>query len=163
MTHLYELSNAYKMLQETDELTQEELNEALNNIGELFSEKASNIGKLTLSLQSDAEAIDSELKRLGQRKQALDNRVKGLKFYLAQEMEATNIDKVKNEVLTISLRSNPPSVNVVDSDSIPTNFRVIIPESWQPDKKAIIEYFKETGLLVGGTEVISDKKHVVIK
>ena len=78
-THLYELTNAYRMIQDSDELTEEELAQCLNNIKEIFNEKAINIGKLVLSLQADSESVDTEIKRLSARKQAFDNRIKGIK------------------------------------------------------------------------------------
>lgn len=166
MTHLYELSDAYRALQETEELTEEELITCLNNVQELFNEKAINIGKLVLSLQADAEGIDTELKRLSERKQAIENRVKGLKFYLAQEMEVTSIDKVKNEILTISLRNSPPSVEVIDEKLIPDDYWREIPSRFEIDKQAILSVYKESSEGVPeipGVKIITSKKHVVIR
>ena len=57
MTQLYKLGDAYKAIQETDELTDEEITTALANIKEVFVEKAGNIGKLMLSWKSDIKAL----------------------------------------------------------------------------------------------------------
>lgn len=163
MTHLYELSMAYKMLQDTEELTEEELATALANVNELFNEKACNIGKLALSLQADAKAIDTELERLSQRKQAMTNKVNWLKGYLAQEMEVTNTEKIKDELFTISLVSNPPSVQVDNEELIPADYWRIIPETKAVDKQTILANYKETQTVVPGVSIITDKKHILIK
>ena len=163
MAHLYELTDAYKQLLETEELTEEELIVCLNNITDLFQEKAGNIGKLVLSLQADTVIIESEIKRLSERKQAVENRSKSLKSYLTQEMEATNMDKIKNELLTISLQKNPPSVFVFSEDIVPSQYWRIIPERKEIDKQTILSVYKEHGNAIPGVEIITDKKHVVIR
>lgn len=163
MTKLYELSNAYKMLQDTDELTEEELETALGNIKEVFRDKALNIGKLVLSLKSDEDAISSEIKRLSDRKQAVSNRTERIKSYLAQEMEVTNEDKIKDEVITISLVNNPPSVQVVNEEAIPANYWRTIPETKEIDKRSILDEYKESGGIVHGVNIITDKKHILIR
>jgi hypothetical protein len=78
-------------------------------------------------------------------------------------MTVANINKIKGDVLDLSLRANPPSVNIIDNDSIPDDYRKIIPESWQPDKISILKAFKDNGEIVSGCEIITDKKTLVIK
>ena len=163
MATLYELSDAYTAIQNTDELNGEDLTKALESINELFQDKAGNIGKLILSLQSDAEGYEKEIARLSLRKMAIDNRVKSLKAYLAQEMTVCQVDKVKNPVLTISLRNSPPSVNILDEGKLPPSWWRVIPEQRVPDKIAILNIYKDTGEVVPGTEIITDKKFVVIR
>jgi len=162
MTTLYELSSAYNALLNTDELTEEELAEALKNIEEIFTTKARSLAKLTLSIQAEAEAVETEIKRLSSRQNALLNKAKGIKSYLLNEMKATEIDKIKDDLFTISLRTSPPSVQVDAEELIPDNFWRIIPEEKAPDKKAILEAHKSGGIVPGVT-IVSDKKYLVIK
>jgi len=75
----------------------------------------------------------------------------------------TGVDNVKGTLVTISLRKNPVSVNILNAEAIPEIYRVVIPESWQPDKKAILTQFKNTGEIVDGVEIVNDKKHLEIK
>ena len=163
MSHLYELSTAYKQLLDTQELNDEECAEAIGNIEELFKDKAINIGKLVLSLEADAEVVNQEITRLSARKTALLNRSKRLKAYLAENMEVTDTPKITHELFNISLVSNPPSVNVFDEKEIPEEYWRIIPETREVDKKAILAVYKDKGEVVSGTEIISDKRHIVIK
>ncbi len=37
------------------------------------------------------------------------------------------------------------------------------PETWQPDKTTILEHFKNTGELIPGIEIITDKKSINIR
>ena len=164
MTHLYELSNAYKMLMDTDELTEEELIECVNNVKELFNDKARNIARLVLSLKADSEAIDTEVKRLSARKQAIENRMTWLKNYLTQEMEATETTQIKDEIVSVSLRNSPPSVMVEDEELIPADYWRTIPETKVVDKQTILGLYKEdNSLIVPGVTIQTDRKHVVIR
>lgn len=163
MTQLYKLGDAYKAIQETDELTDDEITTALANIKEVFVEKAGNIGKLMLSWKSDIKAYELEIERLNQHKQAISNRVEKLKLYLTMEMESAKIDKVKNEVLSITLQNNPPSVQIDDESQISNAFWTVIPETKVVDKKGILSVFKEKGVIPSGVTIITDKKHIVIR
>ena len=163
MTKLYQLSNAYQAIQDTDELTDDEITTSLANIKELFVDKVGNIGKLMLSWQSDVKAIDTEIERLSQHKQAISNRITKLKDYLAQEMELTNIDKIKNEIISVTLQKNPPSVQIDDETQIPNDCWRIIPEQRVVDKQIILSIFKEKGVIPNGVTIVTDKKHIVIR
>ena len=166
MPKLYELSDKYYfLLNELDdaETTQDNVEILLSEIEEQFNEKAENIGKLVLSLEADADKIKDEEQRLAQRRKVLENKADWLKYYLKDSMINANLDKVEGTVLTVSLRKSPPSVKVISEDDIPQEYRRVIPESWQPDKKSIIDYFKETGEVIAGVEMITDNKSIQIR
>lgn len=162
-THLYELADTYKMIQDAEELTPEEITEALNTIGGLFNDKAINVAKLCLSLKADSEKVDSELKRLAQKKQAINNRVDGLKFYLQAQMEVAGMEKVKDAIVSVSLQKNQPSVQVDIEEQIPDVYWRVIPETKEVDKKAILTAYKESETIVPGVTIVTDKKHIVIR
>jgi hypothetical protein len=168
---LYELSDAYRALQETEELTEEELNIALTNIEGLFNEKALSIGRLINEEKAEVEAVKIELERLTARKNTIERRIDGMKNYLTIEMSNAGIDKVKDAVLSISLQKNKPSVKVYDEENVPDKFFREIPAHYEVDKIAILEaykgmdstdWFSET-IPIPGVEIITDKKHVVIR
>ena len=164
--HLYELTEAYLDIEKLlDEEYAEQLNiaESLSGIKDEIENKVENIAKLVLSLKADAEVVKTEEERLNKRRKAIENKVEWLKDYLLTEMLAVNVLKVKREVLSVTVQNNPPSVEIHTLDLIPSDYRKVIPETWQPDKKAIIEHFNTTGEIVDGTEVITSKKHIVIR
>lgn len=163
---LYELSDDYRKLQtelDNEETEQDSITAILSQVKEQFDEKVENIGKLILSLKADAEAVKLEEQRLAKRRKTLDEKAEWLKGYLQDELTNTGVEKVKGVLLTVSLRKNPPSINVVDVMQIPDRFWRVIPEVREPDKKAIIEQFKATGEIIDGVEIVTDKKHLEIK
>lgn len=163
---LYKLTDQYKSIEgmvENEFLTREELDQTLASIKDQIEDKVENIAKIVLDAKSSIEVIKLEEKRLYDRRKAIINTVEWLKNYLLTEMVSANIYKIKKEVITISVQNNPPSVEVIEPEAIPKEYRVIIPEHWEPDKTRIIEHFKETGEIVSGTDVILNKKHVSIR
>ena len=163
---LYELSDDYRMLQtelDNEETEQGDITAILSQVKEQFDEKVENIGKLILSLKADAEAVKLEEQRLAKRRKALEEKSDWLKGYLQDELTNTGVEKVKGVLLTVSLRKNPPSINVVNAIQIPENYWRTIPEVREPDKKAILEQFRATGEIVDGVEIITGKKHLEIK
>lgn len=164
MKTLYELTNDYKFLEETiDPEADNELYHTLESLSVAIDEKVENIGKFVLSLKGDISAIKTEEERLYARRRTIENRIEWLKIYLLEEMTKVWKHQVKTEVVTVSVKVNPPSVNVIDEDAIPPDFRRIIPETWQPDKNKIIDFFKTTGEVLPGIEMVTNKKSVTIR
>jgi len=163
---LYELSDDYrKLLTELDneESQQDNITAILSEVKEQFNEKVENIGKMVLSLKADAETLKLEEQRLSKRRHTIEAKSEWLETYLKNELTNTGVDNVKGTLVTVSLRKNPASVNILNAEAIPEIYRTVIPESWQPDKKAILTQFKNTGEIVDGCEIINDKKHLEIK
>ena len=164
--HLYELSDTYKVLGEIEGESEEEiiaLKSGLADIKDEIDQKVENIGKFILSLEAEVKGVKEEESRLSARRRSTENKIEWLKDYLITEMTSTGIDKVKRDTITVSVRTNPPSVGISELNDIPAGYRKIIPESWQPDKIAILENFKETGEIIPGTTIITDRKHLSIK
>ena len=84
-------------------------------------------------------------------------------MYLLAEMTKTNIDKVKEDVISVSVQNSPPSCEVIELDQIPEQYIRVIPEQHEADKRLIIDHFKDTGEIIPGVDLIRDKKHVVIR
>lgn len=165
-TTLYEMTDKY--LQVAHELDnpdsdKETLTNLLNEVQEDIQDKIEAIGKVILSQEADLKVVTDEISRLNARSKTIGNKISWLKEYALQEMVLAKIEKVKREVVTVSVRTNPPSVNVIDENSIPDDYRVTIPESWQVDKQAINQHFKDTGELTPGTEMITDKKRIEVR
>ena len=166
MKHLYELTGEYRFLE--SDLEEEGdafgvLENALKEVKDNIEEKSENIAKFILSLNAEVDTIKAEETRLLTRRKSIENRTMWLKDYLLRELEAVNIDKIKRELITISVRDNPPSVKVIDEELIPKEYRRIIPETWEVEKRAIIDQFKSTGEIVDGVEIITDRKSLQIK
>ena len=166
MTKLYKLTDRYITIEgmlDSDIATKEEVQASLDDIKEQIGDKVESIAKIVLSQKASIEAIKAEEDRLARRKEAMHNNMEWLKNYLLVEMLSTKTLKVKRDLLTVTVADNPPSIEVVDLDAIPAEYRRTIPETWQPDRKAMIEHFKGTGEIIAGTDVIMDRKHITIR
>lgn len=166
MPHLYELSEQYSTLQfllDNSEATQEQIEYALKEIETQLNDKAESIGKIILSLDAEANLINGEIQRLAQRKSSKINRIEWLKSYLLQQLSNANIDKVKTPILNIAIKTNPPSINVLNPNLVPQEYRRVIPETFEIDKRKILDAIKSTGEAIEGIEVIRDKKRVEVK
>ena len=54
--------------------------------------------------------------------------------YLMDALDAAGLEKAKDDRITISVRYNPPSVNITSAEMIPEKYLRIIPEKREPDK-----------------------------
>ena len=166
MTHLYELTGQYQCLERENDEGEDVfgvLEVELAAITEKIEDKAESIGKYVLSLNAEADTIKAEETRLSARRKSIENKATWLKGYLLHELQNANLDKVKTELVTITVRTNPPSVNVIDQETIPQEYQRCIPEVWEVDKRAIIDQFKNTGEIVSGVELITNKKSLQIR
>jgi len=166
MVKLYELTERYRVIEgmfESDLVTKEEVQTSLDDIKEQIDDKVENIAKIVLSFKANVEAIKAEEERLANRRSGMISSMEWLKNYLLVEMQATNVLKVKKDVISVSVRSNPPSVELIDIDEVPETYVRVIPEQREPDKKAIIEQFQKTGEIVPGCNIITNKKYLAIR
>ena len=147
---LYELNQQYKQLQEmADDLDPMTLKDTLESIKESIEDKAENTAKLIRSWEAEANAIKEEEKRLANRRKSLENRVSNTKAYLFEQMKNAGLEKVKRPTLTVSIANNPPSVEVIDPDKIPSLF--MIEQKPVIDKKAILVALKNGAEIEGCT------------
>lgn len=147
---LYELTSQYKQLLEmADDLDPKTLQDTLEAIEESIEEKAENTAKLIRTWEAEAKAIKEEEKRLADRRKALENRVSNTKAYLFEQMEIAGLDRIKRPTLTLSIANNPPSVEVIDPEKIPSFF--MIEQEPKIDKKAILEALKNGAEIDGCT------------
>lgn len=163
--HLYELTEQYQKLNILlDEGAQDEaLKSEIANIQEKLTDKVKNIGKFILSLEGEAQTIKTEVERLVARKQVTEKKIAWLESYLLNEMVISGLEKVKGALLTVSVAKNPPSVNIINQDLVPKDFRRTIPESWVVDRVKILENFRNTAEIPDGCEIITNKKSLRIK
>jgi len=162
---LYELTDDYfgilERIGESGEVDEETaaLLEALDDEIEV---KAENVAKVIRTLELEADAINQEAKRLADRARAKANSAAHLKDYLHRNLEALGKKKVEGEVLTVSLRKKPPSVEVVDASVIPDAFTEERVET-RVDKRAILQEWKETGETVQGCVIHKDGHSLQIR
>jgi hypothetical protein len=148
---LYELTESYnQVLELAEQLDAEALKDTLDSIDEAIEIKVENMAKVVRSLESNVDAIDSEIKRLTAKKSTLQNNVKGIKTYMQESMEQVGKDKIKGQLFNVGIQNNPQSVNVLDEKKINMNYFIEQPP--KIDKKMLLADLKE-GKEVEGAEL----------
>ena len=150
---LYELAENYLNLQElleNEEIEQELIVSALDEVGGELEDKAENIAKLIKTLEVDVNGYKAEEKRLSDKRKSLENRVKSLKEYLDSAMKITGKTKFKGQLFSFNIQKNPPSVNVIDEKAIPSKYYV--PQDPVLDKKTLLADLK-LGEDIPGAEI----------
>ena len=157
---LYELTQGYlgirRLLDEGQPFEQ-----ALADISEEFENKVESVAMMVRELEAESTAFQDEAKLFSDKAGAVAQKVASLKNYLSAQMQLTGKDKVIGKLLKVSLQNSPPSCAVIDEALIPVDFIRVIPERREPDRKAILNAYKE-GASVPGTEIIIGK-HIVIR
>lgn len=152
---LYAITEALRSITDTDD-------------GELTDEAAARLDALQLSLQDKVEDLRDRLdeyEMLIQRRKdriaelrAMNDRderdAEWLKGYVMGCLRAAGLDGVKTAFVSASICKSPPSARcVVDAHDLPESFQRVIPARCEPDAKAAIAFWKETGLIPVGFEI----------
>ena len=123
MATLYDLSANYKRLVDAaDQFDEEVFQDTLNSIDDALEEKADGYAIIDQKLKSDEKMFEEEIKRLQDRKKAIQNNRKRLKESLYDSMKLTGKEKFKTSRFTFWIQANRPSVVVEDIENIPKDF-----------------------------------------
>ena len=165
MTTLYTIAEQFKELASLAETADEDLAVALRDTMEgiegEFQEKGKAIAMITLNIDGDLEAIQSQIDRLTERKRIINNRKESLKEYLRSNMDAAGITKITHPLFTITCGKGRPIVVIDDEKAIPDDF-VNVKVTSAPDKAAIAKALKD-GQDVPGAHSEIGKSSISIK
>jgi hypothetical protein len=165
MTALYTITEQFKELAVLAETADEDLAVALRDTMEAiegeFQEKGKAIAMVTLNIDGDLEAIQSQIDRLTERKRIITNRKESLKEYLRTNMDAAGITKITHPLFTITCGKGKPVVVIDDEKAIPDEF-VSVKVTSSPDKAAIAKAIK-AGQEVPGAHTEIGKSSISIK
>lgn len=141
MTALYEIAAEYR--QSVEKLADLDLDEqtiadTLESLGGELEVKAQNVVMFTRNLESTAAAIKEAETQMAKRRKAIENRVDGLKRYTLASMRAAGVEKIECPFFKLSIRQNPPAVEVFDERMVPSEFmKQPEPPAPAPVKEAI--------------------------
>lgn len=165
MTTLYTITEQFKELAALADTADEDLAVALRDTMEgiegEFQEKGKAIAMITLNIDGDLEAIQSQIDRLTERKRIITNRKESLKEYLRTNMDAAGITKITHPLFTISCGKGKPIVVIDDEKALPDDF-VKVKVTSAPDKAAIAKALKD-GQEVPGAHSEIGKSSISIK
>ena len=79
-------------------------------------------------MEANLEAYKNEIDRLSKRKKTLENSIQRLKDALLNSMKATGKDKIKDDIFTVAIRNNAPSLpKNLDVNQVPVQYLVEAP------------------------------------
>jgi carboxylesterase type B len=120
--------------------------------------KAQNVAYAIRTLEANAAAIKEAEKQMAERRKAMENRATHIKEYLKTCMEIAGVTKMECPHFALTIRSNPPSVEVYEPSLVPTQFmKTPEPPPPAPDKTAIKDAIK-AGEEVPGAQLVQGKR-----
>lgn len=156
--NLYEIKQEFeKAIEEcVDMETGEIINPTrLDELNMVLTDKRENVALYIKNLSAEAKAIDEEAKNLTNRKRVLNNKVEGLKKYLADNLEGHKFETAK--VVVSFRRSEQLEINSIEH--IPTEY--LISQEPKIDKVALKKSIKQ-GAVINGVQIIT-KQNIQIK
>lgn len=162
---LYNITNDFVDLMDKAQegtITEEEYNKLGEELALELQKKSGNIVGYIQDRNALIDAIDLQIKRLQDYKKAEQNKVDKFKEYVKQKMERLNILKIETDTGTLSIAKSPISVEVVDEEKIPDEYKDVI-FTTKVNKKKIADNFKATGELIEGVEIHADNTNLRVK
>jgi hypothetical protein len=147
---LYEISGQYRALAERladldlDAQTVADTIEA-SGLTDALQEKAQGVELVARAAEMHFPAIDAEIARLQALKERRAKIAAGLREYLRTQMEFAGIERIECPLFLLTVKKNPPAVEVLEETQVPAAFWVTpppkVPEA-RIDKKAIAAALK---------------------
>ena len=128
-----------------------------------LEQKVVNIVKYTRNIETLAEQIKAEEKRMTDRRKGLENKAARIREYVKGCMEYAQVLEVSCPFFRVAVRRNPPSVIIEDAEQLPLDYVVLPPiPAPMPDKRKIGEALRR-GETVPGASLDESKTRLEIR
>lgn len=164
--NLYELTGERLALQsklEALNFDEETIVDTLEGNSTELAKKVEDYVYVIRNRSSFVDAMQSEIDRMTERKNAEVKRIASIEEWLLKNMIACDFKKVECPAFTITVQNNPQKVEVLDEKQIPANYwRTLEPKPpvAAPDKKLILQDLK-AGKDVPGCSMAQSARLVV--
>lgn len=162
---LYNITNKFVELMnktENEELTEEEIQTLGAELEQELLNKSSNIIAYIKNAESLVNAIKDEETRLEEMRKTGEKKLEKFKSYVLDNMNRLGIIEIPTSLGSLKVAKNPISIEVINEDEVPADFKKEVVKI-SVDKTAIKKHFNETGEIVAGTRVVTDKTSLRIK
>ena len=159
---LYQITNAFPALMESEELTEENKKQIKEELTILLQQKSQNVIGYVRNNELTIEAMKTEEKRLSDMRKALENKNNKFKEYVKECMENNGFTKIDTGLGSLTIAKSPISVEIENEDKIPREFKQEV-VTVKVDKKAIADNFKATGEVPNGVIIHTDNTNLRIK
>lgn len=160
--NLYEITNAFPVLMENDEISEENKKQIEEELVLLLQQKSQNVIGYVRNIEAIIEAKKSEEKRIAESRKADERRLESFKKYVKECMENSGIAKIETGLGNLSIAKSPISVEITNEDEIPSEYKTEV-VTVKIDKKKIADDFKSTGELISGVIIHTDNTNLRIK
>ncbi|MEY4345279.1 MAG: hypothetical protein RL032_1111 [Pseudomonadota bacterium] len=165
MTALYDLVGQYKQLAErlsNMDLDAETVADTIESSGltDEISAKAQGVLLVAKSAEQYLPHLEAEIARLTALKKRHERIAAGLRDYLKQNMQQAGIERINCPLFDVSLRVNPPSVEVFDEAQVPASYWHT-PEPKPSISKSAVAAELKAGREVAGCRLVSATRLVV--
>lgn len=160
--NLYQITNAFPILMENEEITPEEKQQIEQELTVLLQQKSQNTIGYVRNIELTIEAMKNEEKRISEQRKTLEKQIERFKEYVKNCMEQNGFTKIETGLGTLSIAQNPISVEVINENEVPEEFKnekITI----SVDKTAIKNHFKETGEIPEGVKINTQNTSLRIK
>lgn len=153
---LYDLSSDFFQLialLEDPEQDTEAIQQEMERVARDIKAKGYGIAAVIITLERLAEVQKAEADRLTAKSKRNQSHADRLRSYALSVMQATpGLARLETGSFTLSIRNNPPAVQVVDPAQVPKEFeRTKI--TVDIDKRAVLDFFKATGAIPDGINI----------
>lgn len=159
---LYEITGAFPKLMAQEEMSEEDKNKVEEELTTLLQKKSNSVIAYSKNIELTIKAMKEEETRISANRKALENRLEQFKKYVKECMEGNGINKIETDLGTLSIAKSPISVEIVNEEEIPDEYKEVI-FTTKVDKKKIADAFKSTGELIEGVEIHTDNTNLRIK
>lgn len=159
---LYEITNAFPALMESEEITEEDKSKIKAELTMLLQQKSQNVIGYVRNNELTIEAMKEEEDRIASNRKVLENKLARFKQYVKECMENNGITKIETGLGTLSIAKSPVSVEIINEEAIPSEFKQEI-VTVKVDKTKIKNNFKETGEIPDGVNIITTNTSLRIK
>jgi flagellar biosynthesis protein FliP len=122
---LYTIADQYlidmQKLQEM-ELDEQTFKDTLEGLSGELEVKATNVAMFIKNLEASADAIKTAEKQMADRRKSIEAKTDRLRQYLLENMQRTSINKIESPYFVLSVRNNPPAVDVINLAMIPSQY-----------------------------------------
>lgn len=162
---LYQLTNGFMQVYdavENGEITEELAKEIQDELQTALTNKSANIIAYYQNKQTLINGIDEEIKRLQEFKKSEKTKLDNYKEYVKNNMEVLGIEKIETPVGKLTIAKSPISVEIINENEIPSEYKTIVTET-KVDKKKIADNFKTTGEIIAGVNIITNNTNLRVK
>jgi len=156
MTALYEVVSSYRA--DLDALNALDLDaqtyaDTLDGMQGALQDKLRAVIAYSLDLEIEATGAAAASKRMKERAESLDSRVKWLRDYALRAMEATGLGEISTDEWAAKIAKKPPAVVIADGIELPAEY-VRTTVKTEPDKAAL-KAALTAGAVVPGVSLVA--------